>query len=89
MVASFLFIFLFIKKMNENHSSHLSCLAIVFSASALLSENALKFSGDRSMAVNPEEKDSESTNTRGYLVQEPYSSVTPYHLGLKCLLSFV
>lgn len=38
MVASFLFIFLFIKKVNGKCSSHLSCLAIGFNASALLLE---------------------------------------------------
>lgn len=46
MIASFLFIFLFIKKMNGSHSSPLSCLAMVFNVSALLLKDTLQFSED-------------------------------------------
>ena len=42
-----------------------------------------------SKAVYSEDKDSDSTNKKGYLVQETYSSVTFYSMDLKHLLSCV
>jgi hypothetical protein len=54
--ASFLFIFLFITKMNGTHSSHQPCLAAASNASALLFEKCVEvFRGSHTLPSENQE----------------------------------